>query len=223
MKKTIGVLKIVLFIAILCLAILFFSQTKVSAKTVIVTTLQELQEIMGATSYSTIEGTTLKITDNFTWNLTDDVDMRIPELTIDFNGKEMRIENDKRTNLGIHLSEGKVILKDSQGETGGIYSIGNFIYLEHDTELIIENGQYTAGHVQEIDNGLITNIDNGLIKNQGGNITVKNGKFNTTEYAILFNCNSGKLIINDGNFTGKGYFVEVRSRRNCLARFGSCY
>lgn len=219
------ILKASLFIIGLCLLFLLLSNSKVQAATKIVTTVQELQDAIGATQYSTIEGTTLKITNNFTWSVSDDIDVRIPELTIDFCGKQIRVENDKRIpNLGLHLSEGKVTLKDSQGETGGIYSTGNFMYLEHGTELIIENGQYTAGHVEEVDDdGFIIDNDNGLIKNQGGNLTVQNGNFDTIEYALLFECNSGKTIINDGNFTGKGYFVEVRSRRNSLARFRSCY
>ena len=214
MKK---LLKTSLFIMGFCLLFLFLNNSKVQAASKTITTIQELQEAMGAIPYSTIEGTTLKITDNFTYSTPYEIDVKIPELTIDFNGKEIRIENDQTTNLGIRLSEGKITLKDSQGETGGIYSTGNFIYLEHGTELIIENGKYTAGHVQEVDNGLITNLDNGLIKNQGGNITIENGNFDTIEDAILLECNSGKTVINNGNFTGKGYFVEVRSRRNSLA------
>lgn len=214
MKK---ILKTSLFIIGFCLLFLLLNNSKVQAATKTITTIQELQEAMGATSYSTIEGTTLKITDNFTYSTPYEIDAKIPELTIDFNGKEIRIENDQKTNLGIRLSEGKITLKDSQGETGGIYSTGNFIYLEHGTELIIENGKYTAGHVQEVNNGLITNLDNGLIKNQGGNITIENGNFDTIEDAILLECNSGKTVINNGKFTGKGYFVEVRSRRNSLA------
>lgn len=211
------ILKTSLFIFVFGLLMIIFSNSKVKAVTKTVTTIQELQEAMGAIPYSTIEGTTLKITDNFTCSTPYEIDAKIPELTIDFNGKEIRIENEQKTNLGIRLSEGKITLKDSQGETGGIYSTGNFMYLEYGTELIIENGKYTAGHVQKVENGLITNLDNGLIKNQGGNITIKNGKFDTVKYAILLECNSGKTVIDNGNFTGNGYFVEVRSRRNSLA------
>lgn len=214
MKK---ILKTSMFFIGISLLLMILSNLKVQAAVRTITTVQELQEALGATEHSIIEGTTLKITDNFTWTIPNDIDMHVTELTIDFNGKQIRIENNKRTNLGLHLVEGKVILKDSKGENGGIYCTGNFIYLGYDTELIIENGKYTAGHVQEISNGLITNIDNGLIKNQGGNITVENGEFDTIEDAQLFNCNSGKLIINNGKFTGEGYFLEVDKRRNCLA------
>lgn len=206
MKK---ILRISLLISSFCLLLLCLNNSKVQATTVTVTTVKELQEAMGATEYSTIDGTTLKITNNFTWTISNDIDMNITEMTIDFNGKEIRIENNKQTNLGINLLKGKVIFKDLQGETGGVYSKGNFIQLGQGTELIIENGQYTAAHVQEANNGLITNIDNGLIRNNGGNITVKNGKFKTLSHAILFVIRGGKTVIDNGYFTGQGEIVEA--------------
>lgn len=138
MKK---ILKISLFIIVFCLLLILFSNSKVQAVVETVTTVQQLQAVMGATEYSTIDGTTLKITDNFTWNLTDDVDIKIPELIIDFNGKEIKIEN-----IAIFSTiriEGKVIFKDSQGEKGGIYC-NTIIAVNEGSELIIENGQYTA-------------------------------------------------------------------------------
>lgn len=138
MKK---ILKISLFISIFCLLMILFSNSRVQAVGETITTVQELQEIMGATEYSTIDGTTLKITDNFTWALTDDVDIKIPELTIDFNGKELKIDN-----IAIFSTirvEGKVIFKDSKGENGGIYC-NSIIAINEGSELIIESGQYTA-------------------------------------------------------------------------------
>lgn len=138
MKK---ILKISLFIIVFCLLLILFSNSKVQAVVETVTTVQQLQAVMGATEYSTIDGTTLKITDNFTWNLTDDVDIKIPELIIDFNGKEIKIEN-----IAIFSTiriEGKVIFKDSQGGKGGIYC-NTIIAVNEGSELIIENGQYTA-------------------------------------------------------------------------------
>lgn len=139
MKK---ILKISLFIIVFCLLLILFSNSKVQAADVVtVTTVQELQEVMGATEHSTVDGTTLKITDNFTWTLTDDVDIKIPELIIDFNGKEIKIEN-----IAIFSTiriEGKVIFKDSQGGKGGIYC-NTIITVNEGAELIIENGQYTA-------------------------------------------------------------------------------
>ncbi len=215
MKK---ILKISLFIIVFCLLLILFSNSKVQAVVETVTTVQQLQEVMGATEHSTIDGTTLKITDNFTWTMPNNISMRITEITIDFNGKEIRIENNKDLNDGIHLLEGKVTLKDSQGKTGGIYTTGNFIYVGNDTELIIENGKYTAAHVQEVDNGLITNIDNGIFRNEGGNITVKNGNFNTLDHAYLFLIKYGKITVNDGDFTGKGnIFVADGGYLNELA------
>lgn len=138
MKK---ILKISLFISAFCLLIILFSNSRVQAVSETITTVQELQEIMGATEYSIIDGTTLKITEDFTWNLTDDVDMKIPELTIDFNGKELKINN-----ISIFSTiriEGKVIFKDSEGEKGGIYC-NSIIAVNEGAELIIENGQYIA-------------------------------------------------------------------------------
>ena len=141
MEKIIKLLKKVLFLTFLCFSILLLVQPKASAETVNITTVQELQEAMGATAYSTIEGTTLKITDNFTWTITDDVDIKIPELIIDFNGKELKIEN-----ISIFSTikiEDKVIFKDSQGENGGIYC-NTIIAVNEGAELIIENGTYIA-------------------------------------------------------------------------------
>ena len=213
-----------LFILGFSLLLLFLNTSKVDATVKTLKTLQELQETMGATEHSIIDGTTLKITSNFSWTIPteDNNNIKIPQLTIDFNGKEIKVLNDKETNIGIHLLEGKVIFKDSQEGTGGIFSKGNFICLDNQSELLIENGKYTAGHVQEINNGLITNIDNGLFKNQGGIITVKNGEFDTLEHAILFKCEAGKLTINNGNFTGKGYFVEIDNRNINMAWFRGC-
>lgn len=138
MKK---ILKISLFISVFCLLMILFSNSRVQAVGETITTVQELQETMGATEYSTIEETTLKLTDNFTWNLTDDIDIKIPELTIDFNGKELKINN-----IAIFSTirvEGKVIFKDSKGEKGGIYC-NSIIAINEGSELIIESGQYTA-------------------------------------------------------------------------------
>lgn len=211
MKK---VFKYVLLILSLSFLLLIAFSIKVQAATTI-NSIEALQATMGASAYSTIEGTTIKINKDFTWKITNDYYLNIPELTIDFNGKTIRIENDKTNNLGLHTIESKVVLKDSNGDTGGVYSIGNFLSVGYNSNLVVENGTYTAGHVQIIDNGLITNTDHGLFKSNGGTITIKNGVFDTTENAILFQCSSGKLIINNGRFTGKGYFVEVFGRRSC--------
>ena len=139
MKK---ILKISLFIIVFCLLLILFSNSKVQAADVVtVTTVQELQEVMGATAYSTIDETTLKITDNFTWTISNDIEIKIAELTIDFNGKEIRIENNVHNKLGLNnnitLTEGKVILNDSQGKTGGIYCIGNFINVKNNSEYLL--------------------------------------------------------------------------------------
>lgn len=197
MKK---ILKISLFIIVFCLLLILFSNSKVQAVVETITTVQELQKVMGATEYSTIDGTTLKITDNFTWTLTDDVYIKITELIIDFNGKEIKIEN-STTNKGINIIEGKVTLKDSQGETGGIYCSGHFIDLDYNTELVIENGQYIA-------NGELFQ-NNGVIQNNGGLITINNGIFKCMELYDLFQICSGKIIINNGNFEGKGGIINL--------------
>lgn len=209
------VLKISLFIIVFCLLVIFFSSSKVQAAAETITTIQGLQEIIGATDYSTINGTTLRITNDFTWSVPDNnIELKIPMLTIDFNGKKIKIENSKKADLGIYLSEGKVILKDSCGETGGIHSTGNFIYLDEGAELIIENGTYEIDHIQIKENGVITNVDNGLIMNDGGSVTVKKGRFNTISYTTLFRIRSGKTIIDDGKFEGKGCIMHAMGGSN---------
>lgn len=198
MKKMI---KKSLFIIGFCLLLILLSNSKAQATTKTITTVQELQEIMGATAYSTIEGTTLKITDNFTWTIpsySDTIDLKIPILTIDFNGKEIKID---QKGLGaINVTNGKVILKDSQGETGGIYCTGHFIDVRFGTELIIENGQYIGESIASLY----------LFQNNGGTITINNGIFKCMNLHYgLFEICSGKMTINNGTFWGNGTVIGM--------------
>ena len=207
MKK---MLKISLFIIGFCITLILLSNSKVQAANETVTTVQELQEIMGAAECSVIEGTTLKITKNFTWKLINDVYIKNPELTIDFNGNEIRVENSIIYNK-IVLKEGTIILKDSKGESGGFFWTNHFLDLEYNTKLIIENGQYKLANEDE-KNGVILN--NNVIQNNGGTITVKDGEFKCIMECQIFQVCSGKMIINNGDFQGKGSIITVTRNSN---------
>lgn len=196
MKK---IKKISLFIIGFYILLLLFSNSKVQATDVVtVTTLQKLQEVMGATEYSTIDGTTLKITDNFTWTISNDIVINIPELTVDFNGKEIKIEKNSESILNI--SNGKVILKDSQGETGGFYCEGHLITINPNAELMIENGQYI---MEKGDSKY------GVIQNFGGKLTIKNGDFQCKDGYYIFTIAGGFTTIENGNFEGKGLIIGM--------------
>ena len=83
MEKRTKVLKILLFIAILCLAFLFFNQSPVKATEA--NTIEELKAILGEKGI--ISGNTIKLTDNIV--LKDEVlDIKVPEIILDFNGKK---------------------------------------------------------------------------------------------------------------------------------------
>jgi len=193
MKK---ILKVSLFIIAFCLLLLFLNNSNVQAADV--TTVQELQETMGAEGFSTIEGTTLKITNDFTWKILTETNLKIPELTIDFNGKKITIDNDYSES--IKIQEGKIILKDTTENIGGFYCNEELSYdddnifdIVEGVELIVENGLYDV----ETSNRF-------LFSCSGGNITIRNGVFQ----GLLVTIHSGEVIIFNGSFSNPGLWVD---------------
>ena len=198
MKK---IKKISLFIIGFYILLLLFSNSKVQAADVVtVTTVQELQEVMGATAYSTIDGTTLKITNDFTWNIADTIYLNISIITIDFNGKKIKIEKSVSDYDNIDILKGKLILKDSKGDTGGLQCSGNIIEVETDSDLTIENGQYIVEKGDQ---------NRGVIQNQGGILEINNGIFKCLDENCIIKISNGQTIINNGSFEGKGTIINV--------------
>lgn len=116
MKKSIKLLKIVLFMAILCLAILFLNQLSVNAAEVsTVNTLEELKTALEENAI--VEGSTIKLTDNVI--LKDFLNVKIPELIIDFNGKTIEMTSGM-------IIYNKVTFKDSS--TADRFSFGGIIF-----------------------------------------------------------------------------------------------
>lgn len=197
MEKSNKVLKIVLFIAILCLAILFLGQTKVNAKTTNVTTIEELKTAFK--ERVTIDGNAIKLTDNVT--LEDALYIKIPELIIDFNGKTIE-EN------GILVFYNKVTFKDSSTTNrlnwGKIVfnanSIPGSISINENAELIINNGKFVDGEANSTNSSLI---------NVAGKLVINDAIFSSATNKPVYNKNgssmislglNGKCVINSGDF-----------------------
>lgn len=111
------ILKYVLLILLFSLAILFLNQLSVNAAEVItVNTLEELKTALGEND-TIVEGNTIKLTDNVI--LEDFLNVNIPELIIDFNGKTIEMTS------GIIIYN-KVTFKDSS--TADRFNWGGIIF-----------------------------------------------------------------------------------------------
>lgn len=219
MEKRTKVLKILLFIAILCLAFLFFNQSPVKATEA--NTIEELKAILGEKGI--ISGNTIKLTDNIV--LKDEVlDIKVPEIILDFNGKKIecrengyiKIHNKatfKDTSTKNRLDFGGVVFNRDNGESINVCS---------NAELIIDNGKfidvgaktswnvYVSGKMKINDATFSTNrtkpegqLHNMIFLGPDSECIINNGEFSSMDSIITI---GGSQYINDSIYTGDRHY-----------------
>lgn len=207
MKKSMRVLKGILFIATLCLSILFFNQSSVKATTLkTINTMEELKKVFE--EKATIEGNTIKLTDNVIIK-DNSYDIKIPELIIDFNGKTIEC---KET---IYICN-KAIVEDNsttnRSNWGGIiFSTNNSVNVREEAELIINNGKFTNGNK---DLSLMLHVKGKLTINYAIFYTNKEPKevqFKNTMINLGDNC---EVVINDGDFSHVAKIIDDSTESN---------
>lgn len=198
MKK---ILKNVLMILLFSLTILFFYQSLVKAETKKVSTTEELKTAFNGNA--TIDGNIIKLTNNII--LKDDaLNINIPELIIDFNGKT--IECKEKAHLVILNN---ATFKDSSTsnrlEWGGIIFNGGTINVWTNVELIINSGKF-------IDAGADTDSKVYV----SGKLTINDATFSTTRTEPAYKYNymirlgaACECIINGGEFSHTDTIIYV--------------
>lgn len=204
-----------LFIIGFCLLLILLSNSKVNAETVKnVTTIEELKTAFE--EKTAIDGNTIKLTDNII--LTDVVlDIKIPEITIDFNGKTIECKG----NGGVRIFN-KVTFKDSSTTNrvywGGIifnHKRSSSISVQPNAELIIDSGKFVDGGIATVGGKLYN----------AGKLTINDASFSTTRtepaykynYMISLSRNS-ECVINRGEFSHTDtliYIGDGRYSNNC--------
>lgn len=203
MKK---VLNYVLLILILGLALLFLNQSSVDATTI--KTINTMEELKTAFEDKvTIEGNTIKLTDNIT--LKDNpLGIEISEVVIDFNGKTIECKEKG----AIYLYKKATLTDNSttaRTDCGGIKfcSRAAYIIVEENAELIINKGQF-------IDN--YSNNNNCIVLVMG-KLTINDATFSTirteieegwSQSMIALKENS-ETVINNGNFSNIDKIIRV--------------
>lgn len=215
MKK---VFKHVLLILFFSFAVLFLCQIEVKAENQKkITTMEELKETLGGKA--TINGNTLMLNENVT--ITDEmiININIPEIVIDFNGKNLK--------SGMITIQSKVTFKDTLGG-GGMHFQEMYcgIMVEKNAELIIDDGKFEDSGVS-----YMFIIKGKLVINDGDFISTENnpdktgrtmielyresetiingGNFVDTDTIIGSLIGNYKLTINGGSFKGTGEYAPI--------------
>ncbi len=209
MKK---VLRYVLIILLFGLVFLSLNQKTVNANEVIeivieninINTMEELKTAFGGKA--TIDGNTIKLTENIV--LTDNpLDIEIPEIVIDFNGKTIECKKYARISL-----YNKATFKDSsttdRSKWGGIIlnnESTDSIFVMDNAELVINSGRFIDGGTKTYSKLSIN-----------GKITINDATFSTTRTESVYNYNtmislsaSAECIINGGEFYNTDSIIET--------------
>lgn len=202
MKK---IFKYVLLVSIFSLFILFFSQSLVKAGEMRnINTMEELKTAFG--QKAVIEGNTIKLTDNVVLNDLG-IDIQIPEVTIDFNGKTLECKG-----TGVMRIYKKATFEDNSTtdklKWGGVIFNRQFsesIHIDPKAELTINNGKF-------VDAGIKTSSKIYV----AGKLTINNATFSTTRTTPAADNNymikvrgQGHCIINNGEFTHMDSIIYV--------------
>lgn len=201
MKKISKYLLLILFFSIV---VLIFNQSLVEAATTkTINTMEELKTAFNGRT--TIDGNTIKLTDNVT--IEDILDIKIPELIIDFNGKtieckengHLRIFNKttfKDSSTNNRLDWGGFIFNRDGGESINVYL---------NAELIINNGKFIDAGAKNSWNVYVS-----------GKLTINDATFSTTRtepetmiHNMIYLGPDSECIINDGEFSSMNAIIMI--------------
>lgn len=204
-----------LLIVLFSFTILFMNQSLIKAATLNnITTMDELKAVFG--EKATIEENTIKLTENITIKNTR-LDIEIPELVVDFNGKTIECTEDGT----IHLYK-KVTFKDTsttnREEWGGIIfnQEASSIKIETGAEVIIENGKFVDFGVSRPKSMIVVT----------GKLTINDADFSTKRLNEIYTYNymmelqeNSEVVINGGEYIHTNTIIkcgtEDSNRNNC--------